>query len=164
MLDLKFIRNNPEVVKTAIRNKMESADVDALLKLDTDRRILISEVESLKKERNASSKKIAELKRKSKDASGILNRMKEVSDRISDVDDNLRKIESELNRRLLTIPNIPHPDVPVGKTEDDKKLLNNYGNKPQFDFKPRTHWEIGEILDIIDLARGASVSGSGFPV
>jgi seryl-tRNA synthetase len=164
MLDLKYIRGNPDLVKKAVADKSEKCDVDAILKLDTERRNLLAETETLKQERNTNSKKIPEMKKKGQDVSGLLKRMKEVSDKIGRLDKELRDIETELQKRLLTVPNIPHPDVPVGAGEEDNKVIRTHGRKPEFDFKPRTHWEIGEILDIIDLPHGASVAGSGFPI
>ncbi|MBD3168987.1 MAG: serine--tRNA ligase [candidate division Zixibacteria bacterium] len=164
MLDLKFIRENPERVKEAVNNKKESGDVDAILDLDKRRREIINEVEVLKAERNTASKKIGELKKKGEDAGDIVKKMKEVSNRISDMDNELREVGEKLSSALLTIPNIPHPDTPVGGGEEDNMKIDEWGEKPAFDFKPRTHWELGEILDIIDLPRGANVSGSGFPV
>ncbi|MCP4634409.1 MAG: serine--tRNA ligase [candidate division Zixibacteria bacterium] len=164
MLDLKYIRNNPDIVKNAIKHKNETADVDGILELDNKRRAIIAEVETLKQKRNSSSKEIAQLKKKSEDTSVLIKAMKEVSDRIAGLDEELREVESELQMQLLTVPNIPHQDVPVGQSENDNKILRHWGDKPAFDYKPRTHWELGEILDIIDLPAGAAVSGSGFPV
>ncbi len=164
MLDLKYIRQNIETVKTAVRDKNESADIDGILKLDVKRRELLANAEALKQERNTNSKKIAELKKSGEDASELMTKMKEVSGKISDMDSQLRDIEKELHNLLLTVPNIPNPDVPVGTQEEDDIIVREWGEKPQFDFKPRTHWELGEINGILDLPRGAAVAGSGFPV
>ncbi|PJA28458.1 MAG: serine--tRNA ligase [candidate division Zixibacteria bacterium CG_4_9_14_3_um_filter_46_8] len=164
MLDLKFIRQNPDLVKEAVKNKQESADIDNLLEMDSRWRSYLTEADALKQERNATGKLIADLKKKGEDASEVLSGMKAVSDRISALDQELRAIESDINNDLLTIPNIPHHDVPVGTRDEDNKLIRKWGEKPQFDYKPRTHWELAEILDIIDLPRGSAISGSGFPV
>ena len=164
MLDLKFIRSNPDLVKRAVRNKHESADIDALLSLDEKRRILLREVEKLKQERNLGGKEIAKRKKTGEGASELLSRMKEISDKITELDSLLKEVEADLNNALLMVPNIPHTDVPIGDGEEDNPVLREWGDKPNFDFKPRAHWEIGEILDILDLPRGASITGSGFPV
>jgi len=162
MLDLKFIRENSETVKEAIQNKGEDADLDLLFKRDEVRRQLLKEVENLKRVRNQTSEQIAQLKKDKKDASRLMAEMKEVSHRISELDSELRDVEAELEKILLTIPNIPHPSVPIGAGEEDNVVIREWGELPQLDFTPRPHWELGEMLNILDLARAVKLAGSGF--
>jgi len=162
MLDLKFIRQNPDIVKKAVKDKLEKTDVDHLLGLDDERRKIITRLDELKRERNIFSDKIAQLKREKKDTTQEINKMREVSDRISQGDNTLKELEMSINQSLLEIPNIPHPSVPVGSSDRDNVEIRNWGKLPEFDFQPRPHWEIGQMLGILDLQRGAKVAGSGF--
>ncbi len=162
MFDLKFIRENKELVKKAIQNKNESLNLDELLELDEKRREVISSVEELKRQRNLSNQAIALLKKEKKDAQAEIEKMREVSEKISSLDDSLKEIESEIDSLLLRVPNIPHSSVPVGFDENSNVVVKEWGELPKFSFEPRAHWEIGELLGILDLARGAKLSGSGF--
>jgi seryl-tRNA synthetase len=162
MFDLKFIRENTELVKKAIQNKNESLDLDKLLGLDEKRRETISSVEELKRQRNLSNQTIALLKKEKKDTQEEIEKMRKVSEKISALDNSLKEIESEIDSLLLQVPNIPHSTVPVGFDENSNVVVREWGELPRFDFEPRAHWEIGELLGILDLARGAKLSGSGF--
>ncbi|OGC83072.1 MAG: serine--tRNA ligase [candidate division Zixibacteria bacterium RBG_16_43_9] len=162
MFDLKFIRENKELVKKAIQNKNESLDLDELLELDEKRRETISSVEELKRQRNLSNQAIALLKKEKKDAQAEIEKMRGVSEKISSLDNSLKEIEDKIDSLLLRVPNIPHSTVPVGFDENSNVVVKEWGELPKFDFEPRAHWEIGELLGILDLARGAKLSGSGF--
>ncbi|MCJ7458538.1 MAG: serine--tRNA ligase [candidate division Zixibacteria bacterium] len=162
MFDLKFIRENKELVKKAIQNKNESLNLDELLKLDEKRREAISSVEELKRQRNLSNQAIASLKKEKKDVQAEIEKMREVSEKISSLDNSLKEIEDKIDNLLLRVPNIPHSTVPVGFDENSNVVVKEWGELPKFDFEPRAHWEIGELLGILDLARGAKLSGSGF--
>jgi len=162
MFDLKFIRENENLVRKAIQDKNESLDLDELLKLDEKRREIISEVEKLKHLRKLSNQKIALLKKEKKDPQEEIEKMKKVSQEISSLDDSLKELEEKIEKLLLEVPNIPHPSVPVGFDEDSNVVIRSWGELPEFNFEPRPHWEIGELLGILDLARGAKLSGSGF--
>ncbi len=162
MFDLKFIRENKELVKKAIQDKNESLNLDQLLGLDEKRRKIISEVEELKHQKNLSNQEIASLKKEGKSATEEIEKMKEVSQQISSLDNSLKDLEGEIGRLLLRVPNVPHSSVPVGVDESSNVVVRSWGKQPGFDFEPRPHWEIGELLDILDLARGAKLSGSGF--
>jgi seryl-tRNA synthetase len=162
MFDLKFIRENKELVKKAIQNKNESLNLDELLELDEKRREVISSVEELKRQRNLSNQAIALLKKEKRDAQAEIEKMREVSEKISSLDNSLKEIESEIDSLLLRVPNIPHSSVPVGFDENSNVVVKEWGELPKFSFDPRAHWEIGELLGILDLARGAKLSGSGF--
>jgi seryl-tRNA synthetase len=162
MLDLKFIRENPDLVKQAVKNKNDHADIDQILKLDTARRGIIAEVEQMKALRNSVTEEIAKRKRAGQDAASDIAKMKEVGDRISALDNDLRAIEEELNSHLLRVPNVPHQSVPVGENEESNITVKEWGKIAQSDFKALPHWELGEKLGILDLAAGAKVAGSGF--
>lgn len=162
MLDLKFIRSETDAVKEAAKNKGEKVDIDRIIELDKKRREIIGEVEKLKAEKNVASEKIAGLKKKGEDASEMIGEMKKVSSKISDMDGELRNAESEIEELLLWVPNIPHETVPVGQTDADNVEIKSWGEVKSFDFQARPHWEIGEMIGGLDLAHGASLSGSGF--
>lgn len=161
MLDLKFIRENIDLVRENIKNKNESAQVDSILELDEKRRKTIQEVESLKNLRNVVSKEIAELKKNKLDAEEKINSMKEVSDKIKDLDDSLRIIENDIQQVVLKIPNMTGPKVPVGRNADDNITVRTWGS-PSTMTNKKNHIEIAKSLDIIDFERGGKVSGSGF--
>ena len=162
MLDAKYIRENPDLVKKAIEDKGEKGDIDRFLKFDENRREIIVAVEKLKAEKNAASAEVAKVKKTGGDASEIIVRMKEVGREITELDSVLRNVEDEINELLLWFPNIPHESVPVGQTEDDNREIRRGGEIKTFDFDPRPHWEIGELIGGLDIKRGAKVSGSGF--
>ncbi|AAM23341.1 serine--tRNA ligase [Caldanaerobacter subterraneus] len=162
MLDIKFIRSNPDVVRRAIELKGEKADLDRLLLLDEKRREMLVELEALKNKRNTESDNIARLKREGKDASELIAKMKELSDKIKDMEQELREIEEEMEKILWTIPNIPHESVPIGESDEDNVEVRRWGEPRKFDFEPKPHWEIGEALGILDFEAASRVTGSRF--
>jgi len=164
MLDLKFIRENPELVRTGAGHKNEKCDVDNLLHLDETRRRIIQQVEKLKAERNQASAEIAKKKKAGEVADEAIAAMRQVGDKIAAQDEDLRQTEAKLQELLSWVPNMPHASVPVGKDETFNVEVRRWGTKPQPGFKVRPHWEIGETLGIIDLAAAAAISGSGFYV
>lgn len=164
MLDLKFIRENPEVVKNAIRLKGEKDTVDEILKLDERRRELIKKGDALKARRNDVTEEIANLKKQGKDATDLIEEMRKVSDEIKSIDAELKKVETELENLLLWLPNIPHSSVPIGKDASDNVVVRVWGEIPEFDFEIKDHLTLGKKLGIIDFERGAKLTGSGFPL
>ena len=162
MLDIKFIRQNPELVKSAISNKGEKADIDAFLAIDERRRQIIAEVEKLKAERNNATQEISRMKKSGVDATAMIEKMRAVGDQIAVLDNELKSAEEKQNELLLWFPNMPHSSVPIGKTDADNVEIKKWGTPRKFDFTPRPHWEIGEMLGAIDFQHGAAVSGSGF--
>jgi seryl-tRNA synthetase len=164
MLDLKFIRENPEVVKNAIRLKGEKDTVDEILKLDERRRELIKKGDALKARRNDVTEEIANLKKQGKDATDLIEEMRKVSDEIKSIDAELKKVETELENLLLWLPNIPHSSVPIGKDASDNVVVRIWGEIPEFDFEIKDHLTLGKKLGIIDFERGAKLTGSGFPL
>jgi seryl-tRNA synthetase len=163
MLDLKFIRENVELVRKGAEAKGIAINLNELISLDEQRRKLIQEGETLKAKRNEVSAQIGKLKKKGGDASRAIAEMESVKDRIQAIDQELRDVERKVNELLLTIPNIPHPSVPLGRTPAENKEVFRWGDFPAVDFELKPHWELAEKLGIIDFARGAKVMGAGFP-
>jgi seryl-tRNA synthetase len=167
MLDIKLIRENPDQIKTGIKNKNEKDRVDEILELDEERRTIIVQVEELKAKRNSVSSQIPKMKKAGEDTTVILAEMKEVSDRIAEFDSSLRKIEDRINDILMFIPNMPHESVPVGRSADENKEVRRWtpeGFAFESDRKFLDHIDLGKKLNILDFERGAKISGSGFPV
>ncbi len=162
MLDLKFIRENPELVKSGIAKKNDHSDISRVLKLDQDRRDLIAQVERLKAERNSVSGEVAKKKKAGESADALIEKMRQVGDDIASLDNQLRQVETDLNSALSWIPNIPHESVPVGIDATANKVVREWGEIPNRDFKVLPHWEIGAKLGILDLDAAARISGSGF--
>jgi seryl-tRNA synthetase len=162
MLDLRFVRENTELVAEAIKKRGKDISLNRFLELDEERREILYEAEQLKHKRNVVSEKIGQLKRNGKDIKGMIEEMKDVSDRIKSFDENLKEIEEELNDILLGIPNIPHETVPVGRDEGDNAEVRKWGEPRQFDFEFKPHWDIGQELDILDFERGSKVTGARF--
>ncbi len=162
MLDLRYIRGNPEVVRKAIADKGESADLDRLLSLDEELRALIVSADELKQERNLESERIAELKKGGKDASEPIAHMREVSGRIKEYDERIGSLRTEIASLELTIPNVPHESVPVGRDESDNVVVREWGEPRKPCAEPLPHWEIGEKLGIINLPAATKIAGSGF--
>ena len=164
MLDLNVIRETPDLVRTALKNRqMDPSPVDSILRLDEKRRALLMQVEALKAERNAVSKEIG----KSKDAAEREQKiaaMREVGDKISALDKEVAEVEAELHAITSAIPNIPDKRTPIGVSEDDNVVLRTVGQLPEFDFEPKPHWELGPALGILDFERGTKITGSRFYV
>jgi seryl-tRNA synthetase len=163
MLSLQLIRENPDIVHKALRDRQAEAGLDDILHLDEQRRQLLVEVEALKAERNAASKRIGATKDDT-ERQRLINEMKQVSESVDALEPRIKEVEEQLNRLLLELPNIPHPDTPVGAGEEQDVVVRSEGELPSFDFEPRPHWEIGERLRIIDFERGVKLSGSRFYV
>ncbi|MFC2026683.1 serine--tRNA ligase [Chloroflexota bacterium] len=155
MLDLKFIRDNTEVVRQAIASRQDTAPIDKILSADELRRNVVLGLEELRRFR----KEIAREGIKGVKVKGL-----DVRKQIKSQEEELRNIDFQLEDLLLRVPNIPHPSVPVGKTEDDNVVVRPWGQLPEFDFKTAPHWKLGEDLDIIDFERGAKISGTRFYV
>lgn len=164
MLDIQRIRDNPESVKQAALSKKSPIDIDKVLELDNRRRETIKEAENLKNIRNVRSQEIAAMKKEKKDASLLIDEMKQVSDKIKELDIEQKKLEEEVHEYLIRIPNVPHASVPHGQSEKDNVTVFEWGEAPVFNFQPKDHLEIGTALDIIDFPRGAKITGAGFPV
>ncbi len=166
LLDIAFIRETPDLVKEALIKLNADAPVDEILELDRKRRALLRETEELRAERNAGSKQIGNLMREGQrdEAEALKQRMSEIGDRIGELDEALRLVEPELREKLLWVPNMPHPSVPVGPDESYNVVVRQWGEPRQFDFEPLPHWDLGETLGIIDFERGVKMSGTRFYV
>lgn len=164
MLDLKFIRDNPELVADGMKNKGEGIDLEELLSLDEKRRATIQVVEELKSKRNDVSQEVAKLKREGQDASAIIEEMRQVSQKIKELDDLLSGYEGDIRDLLLRIPNVPHESVPLGKDEKENVEVRRWGTPRTFDFEEKAHWDIGTSLDILDFERAAKISGARFAI
>ena len=162
MLDIKLLRSNPEVVKEALKKRGSDLDLEPFLKLEEKRREKLVVVEQLKNRRNTVSEEIGRLKREGKEAGDMVLEMRQVSQQIKELDDELREMEEELQSILLTIPNVPHETVPVGKDAEDNVEVYRYGEPAKTGFPVRPHWEVGEAFDILDFERGSKVTGARF--
>ncbi len=162
MLDIKFLRENLDLVRRKILERGQEIDLDRFTALEAKRRNILQEVESLRSERNQTSKEIGRKKAGKEDASGLIARMAEVSARIKELDELLKQTEEELHNFVMTIPNIPHESVVYGTNSEDNPVIRTWGEKPVFDFTPKPHWEIGEALNILDFGRGAKITGARF--
>ncbi|HOH09160.1 MAG TPA: serine--tRNA ligase [Deltaproteobacteria bacterium] len=161
MLDMKYIRENLEEAEKRLQTRGGSAYLAGFRDLDDKRRALLKEGEALKALRNAASEEIARIKDKSQAQDKILE-MREVSQKIKSIDEELKLVDDQLSAFLLTVPNVPHPATPVGASENDNLELRKWGKLPQLDFTPKPHWEIGEQLGILDFERGAKLTGARF--
>lgn len=162
MLDLRFIRTNPDIVRAALTNKRVEVDLDRLLALDVERRQILVEVEALKAKRNDISKQVGMRKKLGQDASAIIAEMGDVGERIKSLDHRGRQVDEDLQELLYQLPNIPSDEAPIGKDDADNIEVFTWGAPRAFDWQPRPHWEIGEILDGLDFERAGKVAGSRF--
>lgn len=164
MLDVKFVVENADLVKAAMKTRSGEYDVDIVLELDRQRREILKEVEALKAERNRESAQVAALKKEKKDASEIIARMKDVGDKIKALDDELGPVESGLRMAMLSIPNIPDKTVPIGKDDTENVEIRKFMEPTKFDFEPKAHWDLGDSLNILDPATAAKITGTRFTV
>jgi seryl-tRNA synthetase len=164
MIDIKYIRANPDLIRTAIRNKNEKADLDALLAVDETRRKLQFEFDTLKTRQNQVSQTIPQKKKAGEDVSGLLEEMGALADQIKAVNAELTEANNRLEALLLTVPNIPDVSAPVGRDETANLHVKDWGSQPVFAFEPLDHLAIAEKNGLLDLQRGAKISGSGFPI
>ncbi|KXK54999.1 MAG: seryl-tRNA synthetase [Chlorobi bacterium OLB5] len=164
MLDLKLIRENPDLIRQKLKARnMSTGTVDSIVQFDVKRREFIGEVEKLKSLRNSVSQEIAKMKKEGSNADEKIADMKKVSDDIKALDDKLAEAENEIDVILRDIPNLADDSVPSGKTSDDNVQFRIWGEKASGDFKYLDHVELGKKLDILDFGVGAKISGSGFP-
>jgi seryl-tRNA synthetase len=166
MLDINIIRDDPEHVKQAMRdlNDEESVPrIDLILELDERRRALLQEVEAMRSEKNQASKVIGRT-RNPQEREAMIGRMKSLNARLDRQEADLREVEAQLNEEMLWIPNLPAEGVPVGPDEEHNVVEREWGERPEFDFEPLPHWDLGPMLDIIDFERGVKLSGSRFYV
>jgi seryl-tRNA synthetase len=167
MLDVKFVRENPDKVKEALQKRGYEIDFDRFLALEEQRLKLLREIENKRAIRNSVSQEIAKLKKSKTDnhaVENLIHEMRQLGEEIATIENKLRQVEEDVQNFLLYIPNIPHHTVPIGKDETENVEIRKWGSPPQFDFEPLNHWDIGEILGIIDFERAGKIAGSRFAV
>jgi seryl-tRNA synthetase len=164
MLDLKLIREQPDAVQRGLATRGGAELVPEILAADADRRRLVTEVETLKAERNRTSEAIGQAKRRGENPEAVMARMREVSDRIKALDAEVKQVDERMEQLLVQLPNLPHPSVPVGETEDDNVETGRWGEPRRFAFEPKTHDVLGEALGILDFARAVKLAKSRFTV
>ncbi len=162
MLDINYIRENIETVRDKVASKGVVFDSDNFIKLDKERRFQITEIEKLKSEKNKIAKEIGIKARNKEDISDLKAQSIAFSEKIEKINKTLENLEIEFNDIILGIPNIIHESVPIGKNENDNVLIRTYGEKPEFDFKPLPHWELGENNGFLDIKRATKISGARF--
>ncbi len=164
MLDLNLIRDHPDLVRKSMRDRqMDAGVVDSILALDEKRRLVLTQVEKLKAERNVASKEIGQLK-DGADRQARIEAMRRLGDEIAAMDRQVSAVDAELGAAAATVPNIPDARTPLGAGDDDDVLLKAVGEPRQFTFKPIPHWDLGPALGIIDFERGTKITGSRFYV
>jgi len=161
MLDIKLIRDNPDLIREALQKRGDSAPLDEIIKLDEQHRQLLRQVETLRAQRNEVSKQLGRMAEKPPQ---LIADMRQIGGRITSLETEIGQIETGLEDHLLRLPNIPAADVPVGKDERDNVVIHSWGEQRDFSFTPLPHWQLGERLDIIDFQRGVKLSGSRFYV
>ncbi|NQT95701.1 MAG: serine--tRNA ligase, partial [Candidatus Omnitrophica bacterium] len=162
MLDIRFIRENPDKVKKALSDRGISLNLDEFLELDSRRRKLLTEVDALKNKRNKESDDIAKLKREKGDFQSRLAEMKSLSQKIKEIDSKVGEIDQKIRNIVISIPNIPHSSVPIGPDARANKMVKEWGKMPNFSFNPLSHIELGENLKILDIQGSSKLSGAGF--
>jgi seryl-tRNA synthetase len=164
MLEIKFVRQNLDIVKKALDNRGGKADWGAFTKADDQRKTALGEIEQLRHRRNVVSDEIAALKKSGQDAQQIVLEMRQVGERIKHLEKELAVHEETIDAILMGIPNIPHESVPTGKDENDNILVKTHGTPTAIDFDPQPHWDIGDRLGILDLGRASRITGARFPL
>jgi len=162
MIDLKLLRENPDVVRKAMESRGAKVDLDGLLRLDGERRELVFRADELKAKRNAVSQEVARLKKAKQDAAALIEEMRAVGEQIDALDAQIKEKDAAIRALWLAIPNIPHSSVPYGKSELDNKEIRRWGTPPKFDFEPLSHADLGEKLGILDFERAAKITGARF--
>ena len=162
MIDLKLLKEQPEVIRAAIKNRGADIDLTGIIELDKKRRAIITELQDLRKERNVLSEKVGTLKRQGKETTKFMQKARAIADRIKNVEKEQKEIEIRFRELIQWLPNIPHKSVPVGGGTEANQFVRGLREPPKFDFKVLPHWEICEALDILDLKRTPKISGSRF--
>ena len=162
MLDMKLIRENPQRVKTALKNRNNNLDIDALLELDKKWRTLNAQAEELKRKRNIASEEMAALVKQKQDISGKRTELKILSQKTKEIDEQVGELRQKIDKISVNIPNIPHESVPIGRNETANKEIKKWGVPKKLSFRAKTHIELSEYLDIIDFPRATKITGSNF--
>src|SRR5918999_3938167 len=164
MLDVRLLRDNLEEVKARMATRGATVDWDEFVRIDRERRDALANIERLKEKKNRLSGEIGMLRKSGGDAAALMSEGEIVSEAIRQAESPLGEIEARFERFMLSVPNLPHPSVKVGKDETENREVRRWGEPPQFDFAPKNHWDIGEELGILDFQRAAKVAGARFAV
>ena len=164
MLDAKYVRENLESVQARLQDRGTAFDLQEFVKADAARRRLLTEVEELKHRRNTASEEVGRLKKAGQDAAALIAEMRRVGEQIKKLDEDVRTCDEQIERFLLTVPNLPHQSVPVGRDSSGNREVRRWGEPRRFEFTPRPHWEIGETLGLLDFARATRMAQSRFAV
>jgi len=164
MLDIKRIRTNKEEVIESLNSRFGNYNIDKVLELDEKRREIIFEVENKKARQNEVSKQVPKLKKDGVDVSDLFKEMKALSDEIKELDVKVKDLDEEIRKALLSIPNTPNKDIPIGKSDEDNVEIRRFLEPKKFDFEVKAHWDLGVDLDILDFERAVKISGSRFSV
>jgi seryl-tRNA synthetase len=164
MLEIKFVRQNLQQIEKSLENRGETADLESFKHCDTQRKALLLEIEDLRHRRNVVSEQIAAMKRNKEDADDLMAEMRQVADRIKELDQHLSENEDKINHILFRIPNLPHHSVPIGKDSSENLVIKKVGTVPIFDFEPQPHWILGEKLKIFDFETASKITGARFPL
>ena len=164
MLDIKILRQNPDIIREALKNRNSGLDISPAIELDKQRRALLVDVESKKAAQNEITKKIPQMKKNGENTDEVFREMKELSGTIKELDERVRKIDEELRDFMLRIPNIPNETCPIGADDSENEEQRRFGEPTRFDFEPKAHWDIGTDLNILDFERGTKIAGTRFTV
>ncbi|HXI04670.1 MAG TPA: serine--tRNA ligase [Candidatus Saccharimonadales bacterium] len=164
MLEISLVRDQFDLVKERLATRAGDIDFSAFGEIDAERRSLLREAEALKARKNKASQEVGRLKKSGEDAGDLIREMREVGDRIKELDARSREVDERLAGFMLTLPNLPHESVPVGRSADDNTVVRTWGEAPRFDYEPRPHWELGDGLGILDFERAAKLAGSRFAI
>ena len=166
MLSRDYLREHADQYRQALKNRgaASTADIDRFIEVDAERRRIIVQVEGLKARRNSASAEIATLKKAKQDASAQIDAMKQVGEEIKSLDERLAVLEEELSKLELYFPNVPQSSVPVGADESANRIEREWGERPTFDFAPKSHWDLGEALGILDFERATKITGARFAI
>ncbi len=164
MLEIKLVRENLDLVKTAMQNRGTLFEWESFQTHDSRRKTLLFQLEELRRQRNTVSDQVAQMKRNGENADGINEEMRVVSTTIKGLEKEVAENESAIGEMIMALPNIPHESVPVGKDETDNPEVKTVGEPPVFTFDPQPHWTIGEHLGILDFTRAAKIAGARFPL
>ena len=162
MLDIKFVRENLDAVQTMLNNRQNKLSLDGFKELEEKRREIISQVEVLKNQRNTVSKQVGQMKKNGENTDAIFAEMRQVGEKIDAYDAELKQVENDLRDIMLSIPNMPKEDVPIGVDENDNPEVRRFMEPTKFDFEPKAHWDLGDALGILDAERAAKVTGARF--
>ena len=164
MLDIKKIRNEFEKTNMLLNRRNKNYNLEKIMELDKNRRQLIVQLEELKSKQNETSKLIPQMKANNQNVEELLNQMKNISDNVKKIDSQVKELDIQIEKTLLSIPNIPHENVPIGNSDIDNVQIRTFGKPTEFDFEPKAHWELGDKLNILDPNTAAKITGTRFMI